>query len=181
MKLNLKKKSSRGFTLVEILLVVGFIAIAGIGVYTVYSKVTASQAANLESRNLDTLRAGVKNLFAGQSNYTNISATVLNNARVTPQAMVSGNNILNSFGGAVTVAAVGLGGGAANGFTITYANVPANVCAKLVTTGGAQFDVVTIGGGTPVKAFGSNALDSIETANQCGATDAAKTLVFSSL
>ena len=55
---NLNKKS--GFTLVEILLVVGFIALAGIGIYTVYSKVQLSNAALTEGKNLDTIRAGLK-------------------------------------------------------------------------------------------------------------------------
>ena len=58
---NLNKKS--GFTLVEILLVVGFIALAGIGIYTIYSKVQSSNTALMAGKNLDTIRAGIKSLY----------------------------------------------------------------------------------------------------------------------
>ena len=59
MKLITRRK---GFTLVEILLVVGFIALAGIGIYTVYTKVQMSNAALQEGKNLDTIRAEHKEL-----------------------------------------------------------------------------------------------------------------------
>ena len=71
MKLITRKR--KGFTLVEILLVVGFIALAGIGIYTVYTKVQMSNAALQEGKNLDTIRAGTKNLFGGTQTYANIS------------------------------------------------------------------------------------------------------------
>ena len=72
-----KKKAARGFTLIEILLVVGFIALAGIGIYVVYNKVQTGNAANTEARNLDTLRAGVKNLYGASVNYAGITPAVL--------------------------------------------------------------------------------------------------------
>ena len=53
MKLITRKR--KGFTLVEILLVVGFIALAGIGIYTVYTKVQMSNAALQEGKNLTLL------------------------------------------------------------------------------------------------------------------------------
>ena len=82
---NLNKKS--GFTLVEILLVVGFVALAGIGIYTVYSKVQTSNMALQEGKNLDTLRAGIKNLYAGRQRHTGLNNTVVNDARITPDSM----------------------------------------------------------------------------------------------
>jgi type II secretory pathway component PulJ len=60
-----------GFTLIELLLVVGFISLAGIGIYTIYSKVQASNAALQESKNLETLRSGIRSLIGGQQNYFN--------------------------------------------------------------------------------------------------------------
>ena len=141
--INIKK----GFTLVEILLVVGFIALAGIGIYTVYSKVQMSNAALQEGKNLDTIRAGVKNLFGGSQNYSALSSSsvgnaVLNDARITPDSMraipyVAGDNkIVNSFGGQVGVVKSSLGTGTDNGFSVTYPQVPGAVCAKLVTGAG---------------------------------------------
>ena len=119
--MKLSKKKNKGFTLVEVLLVVGFIALAGIGVYTLYSKVQMSNTALAEGKNLDTIRAGVKNLFGGTQNYTDVKNAVLNDARITPDTMrpipynAGDTSITNSFGGAVTVAPVSLGGGNNNG------------------------------------------------------------------
>lgn len=152
---NLKKKNkARGFTLIEILLVVGFIALAGIGVYVVYNKVQTGNAANTEARNIDTLRAGIKNIYGASVNYNGIQASVLLNGRVVPDNMrnAAGTAIVNSFGGTVTVAAATFGTGAAadNAFAITFPNVPADVCSKLVTVGGNSFNKVSVAG-TDVK------------------------------
>lgn len=171
---NLKsKKAAKGFTLIEILLVVGFIALAGLGVYIVYNKVSAGGQANTEARNLDTLRAGTKTLFGGASNYGTVGSplnSVLNDARVTPDSMrvipyaAGATAINNSFGGTVTVAPIALGSSTlGNGFSITYTGVPGAVCAKLATTAGASFDQVSVAVGTTatggnVKKFGSGEL-----------------------
>lgn len=174
MTLLKRKKTSKGFTLVEILLVVGFIALAGIGIYTIYSKVQISNQANQESRNLDTLRAGVKGLYASRPNFTGVTNTVANQARVTPDNMRTENvgEIINSFGGTVTVEPVTLGtGNANNGVRIIYEEVPSAVCSKLVTSAGVQFNSVSIDG-AEVKEFASNAaLDVAAAAAACNGAD----------
>ena len=184
MKLFKSSKQKRGFTLIEILLVVGFIAVAGIGVYTVYNKVTLGNAANTEGRNIDTLRAGVKNLFAGASSTANLTNTVVNNAGITPTPMQTAGtpaNITNSFGGAVVIAPVTLVA-ANDGFRITYPSVPGSVCTKLVTGTGTQFDRVTVGA-TVVKALGTNTTVDIAAATTACAADAGQgvTILFDSL
>lgn len=175
MTLLKKKKASKGFTLVEILLVVGFIALAGIGIYTIYAKVQISNQANQESRNLDTLRAGVKSLYASRPNFTGITNLVANNARVTPDNMRTevATEIVNSFGGTVTVEPVtlGTGGNANNGVRIIYEAVPSAVCSKLVASAGVQFNSVKVDG-TEVKEFASNAALDVATAvASCNAND----------
>ena len=105
--LNIKKnKQSKGFTLVEILLVVGFIALAGVGIYATYNKVQVSNQANVESRNIDTIRAGIKGLYGSKNAYTGLTNTVVNQAKITPESMRDGTNvatIVHQFGGAVNV------------------------------------------------------------------------------
>lgn len=184
MKLNFNRKQKRGFTLIEILLVVGFIAIAGIGIYTIYSKVTLNNAANTESRNIDTIRAGVKNLFAGAPTTAGLTNTVVNNASITPNNMITAGDptvITNSFGGAVTVAPATLTV-ANDGFRITFPAVPGAVCTKLVTGTGSQFERVTVGA-TVVKALGTNtSIDIAQTTTACAAdAGAGVTILFDSL
>lgn len=160
-----KQKKNRGFTLVEILLVVAFIAVGGLAVYVTYNKVSSGGQANTEARNLGTLQAGVKGLYGGSSNYTGITNSVLNDGRVTPDSMraipyVSGATAINNtFGGTVTVLPITLAGGNTNnGFQITYARVPGAVCSKLVTNAEKAFDQITVNGEV-VKAFGTGQLN----------------------
>lgn len=181
-----KKKAARGFTLIEILLVVGFIALAGIGIYVVYNKVQTGNAANTEARNLDTLRAGVKNLYGGTVNYGTVTETVLLQGRVVPDSMrdAAGTAIINSFGGTVTVRPTTFGGGAANNaFIITYPNVPLDVCSKFTTIGGNGFNQVVVNGTTvkDTSAATGNAIDVAKTTQSCNAGTGSVTLTFTSL
>lgn len=171
-----KRNNKAGFTLVEILLVVGFIALAGVSIYTVYAKVQMSNAALTEGKNLDTIRAGVKSLFGGTQNYAAVSNLVLNQARITPDSMraipysAADANINNSFGGVVTVTPVALGGGSNNGFRVTYPKVPGAVCAKLVTGAGTGWDAVGVVAANNVKVFGTGSISVGTLTAQC-ATD----------
>lgn len=187
----LKRNSKKGFTLVEILLVVGFIALAGIGIYTVYSKVQMSNAALTEGKNLDTVRAGVKNLFGGSQNYAALTTngnSILNDARITPDSMrkVPYNPadpiINNSFGGEVVVSKTNLGLGTDNGFRVTYPNVPGAVCAKLVTGAGTGWDAIGVTTANNVKAFGTGSVNVATLATACAAdTGSGVTIIFESL
>lgn len=183
----LKRKNKKGFTLVEILLVVGFIALAGIGIYTVYAKVQMSNAALNEGKNLDTLRAGVKSLYGGTQNYATLTNIVLNNARVTPESMRavpynSGDaTITNTFGGAVSVLPLSLGG-TNNLFAVTYPKVPGAICSRLVTGAGTAWDQITVGG-IVVKEFGKSNMNVATLAGACAAdnTGAGIDIKFDSL
>lgn len=170
----LKRGRKQGFTLVEILLVVGFIASAGIGIYTVYTKVQMSNSALTEGRNLDTLRAGIKGLFGGAQNYGELTNALLDDARITPDTMravpydIADDKITNSFGGAVVVVPVTLGGSTNNnGFRVTYPKVPGAVCAKLVSGAGTGWDAVGVGTAGNVKAFGTGQLAVAALATAC--------------
>lgn len=187
--LNIKKSlKSKGFTLIELLIAVGFIAVASAGVYYIYNKVKSSQDANTEARNLDALRAGVKNLYASTSSFggTNpVSNTFANQARITPDGMRTENDITsikNKFGGTVTLLPASLGSSNPdNAFQITYLAVPGEVCTKLVTSAGAQFDQVVVGS-VPVKIFGSNVVSPISTATECNKdTGNGVSIIFTSL
>lgn len=181
MKVNFKKKN-KGFNLIETLLVVGLIAIASIGVYKLFQKVQEGNAANTEAKNIDLIRAGVKTLYATKTNYEGLTATLINRAKVTPEAMINdANTISNSFGGAVTIAPVAINGNANKGFAITYAQVPGPICTKIVAGAAAQFDMVSAGG-VEIKQFGINEIDVEDLTTGC--TDTAGTgitMVFSSL
>ncbi len=190
MKLNLRKNNAKGFSLIEILLVVGFVALASVGVYTIYNKVQITNQANQEARNIDLIRAGVKSLYGSKTNFGTVTNTVVNQGRITPENMRDAGDsslIYNSFGGAVTVApgSLGTGGAPNNAFIITYNAVPAAICIKLASAGGAQFDQVSIGADIVtgvVKAYGVNDIDVVNITTLCnGDTGAGVTINFGSI
>lgn len=168
--MNKIKVKKLGFTLIEILLIVGFIATAGLGVYIIYNKVRINNYANTEARNLDLIRGGVKHLLANFNNTASISNAIINNAGVMPNNMrnPSDINIINNpFGGTITVSPVNLNG-VNDGFRIEYTNVPNGVCVKLATGNGSKFERLTING-VVVKNLGTNTQVNIPTAvAQCG-------------
>ncbi|EIC2930321.1 prepilin-type N-terminal cleavage/methylation domain-containing protein, partial [Salmonella enterica] len=132
--LNNKRKSKKGFSLLELLLVLGIIAALVVAAFIVYPKVQASQRAQAESNNIATIQAGVKALYTSASSFTGLTNTVAVQAKIFPDNMLSGTGNaakpINTFKGNVTLAAAATGPSSAAGssFTITYDNVPAAEC-----------------------------------------------------
>ncbi len=150
MKLNLKKSS--GFTLVELLLVVGIIALGSVVAYITLPKVQSTSRANAEAANINTLAAGVKNMYAGTNSYRGllsqtIGTDLIIKAKAAPAGMVVGTTLRNSFGGTVTVEPGQLLGSvpADGSFHITYNGVPDAECNKIVSIVGNNFMRITAG------------------------------------
>ncbi len=155
-------KKMKGFTLIELLLVVGLIAVAGVAAYIAYPKVQAQSRANTEAQNINTVAAGVKNLYTSQSSYGTANTdltTSLVNAKVIPQSMVGGTvaspTVNNALGGTVMIAVSDYNGGSGNAFTIGYSNVPAAECIKLATGVGENFNRVNISAAAALTAAGT--------------------------
>ncbi|HCK7693142.1 TPA: prepilin-type N-terminal cleavage/methylation domain-containing protein [Salmonella enterica] len=109
--LNSKRKSKKGFSLLELLLVLGIIAALVVAAFIVYPKVQASQRAQAESNNIATIQAGVKALYTSASSFTGLTNTVAVQAKIFPDNMLSGAGNaakpINAFKGNVTLAAAG--------------------------------------------------------------------------
>ncbi|HCK7688078.1 TPA: prepilin-type N-terminal cleavage/methylation domain-containing protein [Salmonella enterica] len=109
--LNSKRKSKKGFSLLELLLVLGIIAALVVAAFIVYPKVQASQRAQAESNNIATIQAGVKALYTSASSFTGLTNTVAVQATIFPDNMLSGTGNaakpINAFKGNVTLAAAG--------------------------------------------------------------------------
>lgn len=120
-------------------------------------------------------------MYQSKSSYTGVSPQIVLDSMIVPNAMIGagGNTIVNAWKGVVTIGAVSLGGVNASAYSVTYPSVPQEVCVKLATGAGINFDVVTIGG-TTAKAYGATDIDigSVTTACKQGAQS--NTMVFTS-
>lgn len=125
----MKKSNEKGFTLIEVMvvLVIGIIVIAvaagGIG------RAFASNEATTETRNINDLMANIQTL-KGSDGYDSVNMALLARVDGIPASLTNsdtGSNVLNSWSGAVTVT------GNENAFTISYAGVPEAACIQLAT------------------------------------------------
>ncbi|HEI8485815.1 TPA: prepilin-type N-terminal cleavage/methylation domain-containing protein [Morganella morganii] len=178
------KKSKKGFSLLELLLVLGIIAALVVAAFIVYPKVQASQRAQAESNNIATIQAGVKALFTSASSFTGLTNSVAVQAKIFPDNMLSGSGSaakpINAFKGNVTLAADKTGPSGADGssFTITYENVPASECTKIITAAAGNFYIAQVGDATVKEAGGT--LNVAATAAACSDANSNK-LVFTSI
>ena len=167
-----RKIKQTGFTLIELLLVIAFVTMSGLGIYLVASKISISNSATTETRNIEFFRNSIQTLFSGQTTTTNLSNTIIIDAKIPPLNMTTTNtgDIINSFGGAVLITPQSLNV-ANDGFRISYLNVPGGICIKLATIAGNAFHRVIIGT-TVIKPLGTNTTIDLIAATAACADDA---------
>ena len=145
-------KQKKGFSLIELLLVLGIIAALAITAFMIYPKVSSSNSAQTEASNINTIKASINSLYSSSPDYSGLTTDVALNSKVFPETMVNsaGTAALNTFKGAVTIdTSNGSPSNAANSaFTITYAAVPAAECMKIVSAVQSNFYKVSVGGTT---------------------------------
>lgn len=156
-------KKNKGFSLVEILLVLGVIALLAIAAFVIYPRVRMALDIQQERSNLMTLQSGIRSVLSTQNgDYTALGAIeqtagnlLANRAKVTPIIMnggdYSGSNIVNSWGGNVIIhSTIGEFEGYARGraFGIQYNNVPKDACVQFVLGTISGFTAAWINGNT---------------------------------
>lgn len=154
----------RGFSLIELLLVLAIVAALVVSAFIVYPKVQAGRAAEQEAKIITAAAAGIRGLYSSR-NYSTVNAQVAANAGVFPAEMVMPDGtIQNRWGEEVDVtpsSTLGANSGIGskrNHFRIIYRNVPSAVCQKLVGMVEPYFGVIRIssvngatGDGTLIK------------------------------
>ncbi len=139
--MKFSRKKQGGFTLVELVVVLAII-VAAIGAI-IARQMSASQTSKVQSEagNLQAIVGKVNSTFAGRPNYVGATTAFLLAQGAFPTSMVNGGAVVNTWQGAVTVAA-----GAGNTTVdITYAGVPTSACIELVANTSRSYNEVTVG------------------------------------
>lgn len=154
---------ARGFSLIELLLVLGVIAILLVAAFVIYPQVQVSRQINQEKSNLSMLQNGIRATMAPTGgNYAVLGAQTqtvgnrfANQARVVPSSMNGGNysgtTITNGWGGDVVIhATVGSfeGYGPGRSFGIQYNGVPQDACVDFVMRTLGGFSAAWVNGST---------------------------------
>lgn len=131
-----QKTRATGFSLLELLLVVGVGAVLILAGLSAYKLVAEGNSATQGIRQLQTLKQQVQSAYQGQAGYgtaagADMTAT-MQAARMLPADMpLTGTNLRNAFGGTSTVVTGALVGGNAQSFLIRFNNVSRSACAKM--------------------------------------------------
>ena len=155
------KRQQRGFSLVELMIVLGISAVLILGVYSLYTSIDSSQETQTEAQNIQAIATKIKSIYAGRNTYTGLATANIVTANGFPMNMLDGTTPYNAWGGAVTTTI-----NATAGFDITYPDVPAANCQELVNAVANMFRNITIGA-TAVKTAG--ALNAATLATTCNA------------
>ncbi len=145
---SFNQTKAKGFSLIELLLVLGVLAILLVAAFVVYPQVRDRNQANAEVANLTAMKANVTNLYASKGgNYAGLNQDIANQARVFPSSMnggsyTPGTRINSSWGGEVVVEEDPSN---SRRFNVRYTMVPAGVCLGLVSGAATNFLDVEVG------------------------------------
>lgn len=170
-------RAQAGVNLIELLLVLAIITAIVIAAFVLFPRVQAGMAANNTNTQNSASVAQVQTIYT-KGNYSTLSNTIAIQADVFPEDMVDGNNVINQWGGAVTIQG-SLSDGTPNAtnlaryISITHEAVPSDVCKKLVPASASNFGTVLIEGDIVFDRLSTTKVDFSEGSivAACDATD----------
>lgn len=127
----IRRSSQRGFTLVELAIVLAIIGLVIAGIWTAAASVARRNRESKASQYLLEIVQNVRNLYAGQSSATGLTLANAITAGAIPADMRSGTGAVNPWNGAIDVATSTT---STSAFDVVYNNVPIASCIGLLTT-----------------------------------------------
>lgn len=127
----------RGVTLIEAVLYISIALALIVGGLVFFQQASLAQRTNSAVRNISAIASEVRSLHQGSNSFANLDEVALIRAGAVPSSMVDGVNLINEWGGTVSVrSSIQQTNGATtwranSGFTITYENVPEAACVRL--------------------------------------------------
>ncbi len=124
-----KLRTQKGFSLLELLLVVAVGAILILAGLAIYRNISQNAEVNESLRLLNVLKQETQRIFQGENTYTGLDNTVLTSTQSVPAQYTTGPGVIRTpFNTDVVVVVNGTN---ADEFDITFEEVPDEICAKL--------------------------------------------------
>ena len=124
------KNMQKGATMIEVIAVLGIIAMIAVGFYGVSSRVFDKFLQSKATSQLRELQKNLRNRFAVAADYSELSssgiAEKLINERVIPYNMVRGGTISHAYGGPVEIT------GKDGAYKIKFSNIKKSGCVELL-------------------------------------------------
>lgn len=147
----LKIRKDKGYTLIELLLYIGIVAILGITIFSFYTKRSEETRINNLTRVFQEIDTNVNNSLAAINAYSGLNNNFLTSSRLVPNEMILNNNtITNTLGGTLDITPVTINGNSGYALSVTF--LSPSVCTKLATTDYASKIQQVLVNGTIVKA-----------------------------
>ena len=87
------KYRKKGFSLLELMLVLGIIAALIVSAFIIYPKVQLAQKTDQDLRDITNITNGIKELYSGKANYEGLTVQAVINSKIAPDYMVEGNKL----------------------------------------------------------------------------------------
>lgn len=137
----------RGFTLVEVMLVLGGLSLLSAGSFIVYQNSRNNADVRIEQSNIQQIAQGADRIYGSLGSYTDVSNAAAIGSNIPPTSMVSGSTSLSSrWNQPVLLEPTAVGSQPAAGLKITYQAVPAKACLKLAQAASDGMVDVEVGG-----------------------------------
>lgn len=172
--------NQRGFSLIEILLVLGVLALLLVAAFLTFPQVRDRNYVNIENQRLMQSVAVVKNLYVSKGNYIGLTTDVANQARAFVTEANQGNyaagqEIRNSWGGIIQMRP-----NATNPamMEVSYGAVPPDACQKLATGVAKNFKEVRVETTVVWRESDQENVDVTGIVEACNAQPVGSTVVF---
>lgn len=109
-----------------------------------FATAASTSKTNQALADLTSMVISVQAIYYSHPAYTSLTGTVAVNGKLAPSSMINGTNLINPWGGAVTLA---VNSSNASMFDVTEPNIPSDACSKLTTALG-NIQSVSINGTT---------------------------------
>lgn len=162
-----KTNNQAGFALVELMLVIGVVAIGTAGVVATYRVVDNNRKVNAEVENAQNIAQNIVTHSMATGDFRTINQTTALNESLFPRDMLNGDGDPRSkWGGDVLLSSESINGIDDWGAVLTFEGVPSSACTKLVSQASPGFYGVRVNNQQLRTNYG--AINPAELADACG-------------